>query len=142
MWQARADGGDPDAQFQLGYCFETGQGTQPDMAAATRWYQRAAAQGHARAQYHLGLAFSNGVGVPWDLTEACKWLMLAAQGKLGEATLMLNTLKAPAAVRAKAVQCVKSFQVIAEPRIIVQEQPSPSQQMLQTEEQPGLDLWR
>ncbi len=140
MWQARAENGDPDAQFQLGYNFENGQGTAADVTLAAKWYERAALQGHARAQYHLGLAYSNGVGVQWDLTEACKWLILAARRRLPEAEQMLNTLKAPANVRIEAAHRAKLFQKVEEPLIDAQEVPLPDREIPRIERQLGLDL--
>ncbi len=35
-----AENGDPSAQFDMGYRYETGDGVPKDMAEAIRWYKR------------------------------------------------------------------------------------------------------
>ncbi|HVR36948.1 MAG TPA: tetratricopeptide repeat protein [Methylomirabilota bacterium] len=109
MWQDRAESGDAAAQFQLGYCYDMGQGAPVDIEAACHWYQRAAAQGHARAQHHLGLAFSNGLGVEWNLAEACKWLTLASRNGIAEAAEALQALKIPPDQRAEGERMASRF---------------------------------
>ncbi len=53
-----------------------------DLAAAARWYHRAAEQGEAVAQLNLGDLYSRGSGVLRDLVQAYMWLPLAAaQGR-------------------------------------------------------------
>jgi hypothetical protein len=96
MWTEQAENGDAAAQFQLAYCHEMQLGTRTDLESASRWYRRAALQGHTRAQYHFGIACSNGTpGAPYDLSEAIKWLSLAARNGIPEAQAALKTLKAP-----------------------------------------------
>jgi TPR repeat protein len=115
IWQARADAGVAAAQFQLGYCFETGQGTLSDLVLSVKWYTRAAMQGHALAQYRQGLAYSNGIGVSWDLAEACKWFILAAQQKVTEAAAVLHSLKTSPEVRLAAEENARNFRAVLEP---------------------------
>ena len=72
--RARAEQGDPTAQFNLARLYATGIGvplseTDAD-AAAAQWYRLAAAQGHAGAQHGLGLKYDTGIGVPEDDAEA------------------------------------------------------------------------
>ncbi len=52
-YQAKAFAGDPHAQFKLGWAYETGDGLPQDTNAASRWYQKAARQGHRNAQLNL-----------------------------------------------------------------------------------------
>ena len=40
----------PEAQFALGRMYEQGEGIQPDLQEAVRWYKEAAKQGHTEAQ--------------------------------------------------------------------------------------------
>ena len=119
MWQARAECGDPEAQFQIGYCLETGQGVASDPVLAARWYHRAAAQGHPRSQYCLGLAYSNGIGVEWDLVKACKWLILASERNFKDAGQFLNSIKAVPEIRAEAARQARLFKPVEEPRVSV-----------------------
>lgn len=54
-WRPLAQGGDPDAQFNMGQAYKLGRGVKADMGAAVDWYRKAAAQGHVRAEDNLGL---------------------------------------------------------------------------------------
>jgi hypothetical protein len=79
-----ADQGDAMAQFNLGVCFNNGQGVAMDPVEAVKWYRKAAEQGNANAQNNLGVCFMNGHGAAKDLEEAAKWFQKAAdQGDTG-----------------------------------------------------------
>lgn len=54
-YQSKAQQGDAHAQFRIGWAYETGEGLPQDANAATRWYQRAARQGHRNAKLNLVL---------------------------------------------------------------------------------------
>jgi len=73
-----AQGGDPNAQFQMGDLFMTGHGVARDPAAAAGWYRAAAQQGHAVAAGNLGVLYANGWGVPQSDVEAVNWFQMAA----------------------------------------------------------------
>lgn len=68
-WRKDAEGGDADAQFNLGQAYKLGRGVPLDTQQAESWYARAAAKGHVQAQDNYGLAlFQNGKpkdAVPW-----------------------------------------------------------------------------
>ena len=55
IWQPLAENGDADAAFNLGQAFRLGRGVAADMAAAQRWFERAARADHLDAQATLGL---------------------------------------------------------------------------------------
>jgi uncharacterized protein len=74
-----AEHGDPVAQFDLGFLYDTGRGLQRDYSEAMKWYRLAADQGHAVAQCQLGTMYADGRGVPRDHAEAAKWYRRAAQ---------------------------------------------------------------
>ena len=117
LWLERAEGGDPFAQYQLGWCYETGEGVERDLEWAFRWYLRAARQGHPRAQYHYGLACSTGVpGVPWNRVEAFKWLTLSAKAGLREAIDALKVFKLPAEEREQGAAAASEFRAAPEPQ--------------------------
>lgn len=42
--------------------YDEGAGVPKDHEEATRWYQRAAEQGHAVAHFNLGVLYANGLG--------------------------------------------------------------------------------
>ena len=66
------------AQFNLGVMYARGDGVEKDPAEATRWYRKAAEQGHAEAQFNLGLRYYKGEGVRKSRTMALKWFRKAA----------------------------------------------------------------
>jgi TPR repeat protein len=71
--------GKADAQYELGMCYQNGEGVGLDEEEAVRWYLAAATQGNARAQYSLALGYFNGSGVKKDEKEAIRWYCMAAQ---------------------------------------------------------------
>jgi TPR repeat protein len=69
LLQDAANEGLPEAQFNLGKCYESGNGVAEDLAAAIGWYEKAAGQGFYLAQYRLAsLLASTG-----DLVTALVW---------------------------------------------------------------------
>ena len=75
----RADAGDADGQFNLGYAYANSEGVPQDYAEAAKWYRKAADQAHSSAQNSLGHAYLNGLGVSQDGAEAVKWFRRAAE---------------------------------------------------------------
>ena len=45
----KAENGDPETQYCLGFCYENGIGVPEDKAEAVNWYRKAAEQGHKEA---------------------------------------------------------------------------------------------
>ncbi len=78
VWKPLAQTGDAEAQYSLGFMYESGWGTQKDYQRAYDWYQRAAQQGHPKAQYNLGLLYFRGLGVDQDKGLAYYWIQNAA----------------------------------------------------------------
>lgn len=69
----------PEAQYQIGVCFDSGCGIEPDPNLAVEWYMQAAAQNHASALYNLGLHFELGhPGLAPDREKACAFYREAA----------------------------------------------------------------
>lgn len=54
-WQAQADKGDPDAQFNLGQAYKWGKGVPQDLTRAEVLFARAAQRGHTGAADNYGL---------------------------------------------------------------------------------------
>ena len=78
----RAQRGDPEAQFNLASFYDKGDvlyGVTQDFAEASRWYTRAAMQGHALAALGLCRLFDQGFGVPQNYAEASRWCRKAAE---------------------------------------------------------------
>lgn len=76
--KAKAESGDANAQRQLGWSYQIGDGVSKDLAEALKWYRKSAAQGNASAQNDLGNFYENGWGVAQDYVEAMKWYLLSA----------------------------------------------------------------
>ena len=91
---ASAEQGNVDAQYNLGYMYDEGQGVPQDYKQAVKWYTKAAEQGDVRAQNNLGLMYDNGQGVPQDYKQAVKWYTKAAEQGAGRAQFNLALLYA------------------------------------------------
>ena len=70
LYKKGAKQGDADAQYNLGYMYENGDGVERDDNIAAEWYEKAAAQGHAKAQNNLAFLYRKGYGVPQDIDKA------------------------------------------------------------------------
>ena len=83
-WQPLADGGSPDAQFNLGLLYLDGKGVPKSYDEAAKWFQRAADQGQVEAQHNLGALYAMGEGVKKNNVQAYKWFSVcAAKGNAG-----------------------------------------------------------
>ncbi|KAH8095471.1 formin-like 2 domain-containing protein [Aureococcus anophagefferens] len=79
-WEAAAAGGDAEAAYNLGVCYETGRGVAQDAERAAALYDQAARRA-AGAQRNLGCCYEDGSGVEADLQRARRnWALAAAQG--------------------------------------------------------------
>ncbi len=74
-----AEQGDAEAQFDLGWKYDQGEGVPQDYKEAVKWYTKAAGQGIAVAQSRLGRMYETGEGVPQDNKEAAKLYTKAAE---------------------------------------------------------------
>ena len=77
-WIARAEAGDSDAQWKLGYRYYNGSGKNKDFKKAEKWFRKAAEQGDAHAQFHLGQMYERGEGLRKDVVLARVWYKIAA----------------------------------------------------------------
>ena len=82
--KAKAQAGDAEAQWELGYCLEEGvydpKGlvlARPDARAAVRWFRESADAGYDSGQIALGVCLSAGRGVRRDEAEALCWFKRA-----------------------------------------------------------------
>ena len=76
-----AEEGIAEAQFNLGYMYQNGQGVKQEYFKAFEWYQKAAEQGLAYTQYNLGNMYYNGLGVRQNYTKAKEYFGLACDNK-------------------------------------------------------------
>jgi len=89
----KAEQGDADAQYNLGFLYANGERVTLDYAEATNWYRKAAEQGDARAQLKLGVLYDHGRGMATsDHVESAKWYRRAAEQGNAEAQARLGSL--------------------------------------------------
>jgi uncharacterized protein len=91
---ARAEQGDPTAQYTLAERYHDGLGVPRDHAQAFAWFLRAAQQGHPRAQTNVGLMLFLGRGTDPDPVEAVKWITLALDQNDPKARQAFDRLRA------------------------------------------------
>jgi TPR repeat protein len=78
-WRKAAVQGNPEAQNNLGQCYEQGLGLPRDAEEAAFWFGKAAQQGHVTAQFNLGVMYEFGRGVAQDFAQAAAWYDKAAE---------------------------------------------------------------
>jgi TPR repeat protein len=62
LFRPLAEEGDTDAQANLGFMYQNGQGIPQDDKQAVAWYRKAADQGSAYGQTNLGFMYESGRG--------------------------------------------------------------------------------
>ena len=75
--RSKAEQGDADAQFNLGFMYFLGEAIPLDYKEAFRWYRASAVQGNSSAQGSLGAMYRAGLGLPQDYILAHMWYNLA-----------------------------------------------------------------
>jgi hypothetical protein len=90
-YQAAADNGAAEAQYNLGQLYYQGEGgVKQDRAAAFEWFLKAAQQGLAEAQAMVGAIYLDGVLTERDQKEGRRWLQRAANQGLTAAQELLE----------------------------------------------------
>jgi TPR repeat protein len=80
--RAKAEQGDAEAQYILGWRYDNGLDVEKDEFEAVKWFRKAAEQGDVNAQYNLSVCYENGQGVMKNDLLAYQWNVLAcANGK-------------------------------------------------------------
>ena len=75
-----AEQGDSEASFELGWKYQYGfRGIPLGLTEATKWYLKAAEQGHIASQVTVGIMYETGWGVTQNLAEVKKWIRKAAR---------------------------------------------------------------
>lgn len=109
-----AEQGNADAQYELGWNYENGNGVEQNLEEAVKWYRKAAEQGHCYAQFNLGVCYENGDGVEEDYEEAIKWYRNAAENGCAEAQCNLGWYYKHNAIDRDQEEAVKWFRKSAE----------------------------
>lgn len=92
-YKEHADAGDAQAQWNLGLCYDDGEGVSMDQEKAVYWYKKAADQGYIPAYSSLGQCYEYGSGVSKNLDEAIYWYKKAADVGVDFAIEKLNKLR-------------------------------------------------
>lgn len=71
--------GDRESQYQLGVCYDEGEGVDIDFDRALVWYHRSAIQGHKGALHNIGQCYYIGKGVRRDFQKAVLWYTRSAE---------------------------------------------------------------
>lgn len=74
---SQAQDGDPLSQYNIGECYEYGNGIELNYASAFYWYSCAANQGNVDAQWRLSRAYALGIGTPISYRDAYFWELIA-----------------------------------------------------------------
>ncbi|MBO4464175.1 MAG: SEL1-like repeat protein [Prevotella sp.] len=83
-----AEAGCDSAQYEVGYLYNRGWGTEKDYDKALEWYRKAAEAGLASAQNDLGVMYIFGNGVTENKEEAVRWFQKSADQ--GEPRAQIN----------------------------------------------------
>ena len=117
--EARAEGGDAQAQFSLGLKFSN-PGAAQNYFLAEKWYLKAADQSHSLAQFNLGIMYAQGQGVRRDEAKALVWIRKAAdlgdagaQYKLGSQHHRASLGELPEAAFESRIEAYKWLQLAA-----------------------------
>ena len=89
---ARAQQGDPVAEFAFGLRLMMGDGVMPDETAAMQWFEKAAKQGNVPAQLALGAFLTRPDSDEKSVQAGLSWLETAAKGGDWMASLQLSML--------------------------------------------------
>lgn len=80
-WRRSAEAGDARAQYELGGCYENGEGAGIDRTESVRWYRMSAQGGYAPAQFIMGYFCQEDFRLEHDSGEIIRWYrQAAAQG--------------------------------------------------------------
>lgn len=77
--KARAEDGNPVAQYEIAQHFVSGQGVPQDYAQAMAFFEKAAKQGLAPAQFRLASIYEKGLGTSKNPKTAAFWYQRAAE---------------------------------------------------------------
>jgi len=92
QWEAGAARGEAEALYNLGCCYDTGEGVPQSYERAAELWKQAAAKGHAKAQHNLGVLYRDGQGVPQSYDRAVELFQQAAEQGHASAQNSLGTL--------------------------------------------------
>ncbi len=88
-----AEGGDADAQYNIGWMYLNGYGLRINDGVALEWWEKASEQGHSDASFSIGMLYSLGEGeVSKDSDKAIDYYLLAADDGHEDAIVILKSM--------------------------------------------------
>jgi len=75
----KAQAGDAEAEYEIGWAYFTGKGVSVDYQEAARWLRQSAAQGVPDAEFALGYFYEHGKGLRKDDSQAVRYYSAAAK---------------------------------------------------------------
>ncbi|GAB6021537.1 hypothetical protein CHUAL_004138 [Chamberlinius hualienensis] len=78
------------AMYNLGVCYETGQGVQQNLKQAFHYYAEAGKLGNGTALYNVAICYREGIGVVADETECIKYMSKASDLGIKEAQTFMG----------------------------------------------------
>jgi TPR repeat protein len=116
--KTKAEGGDAQAQYNLGVCLYNGIGVEKNHVEAVKWYRKAAEQDDPLAQFNLGYCYENADGVLKDEVAAVEWYRKAAEQNNARAQVNLGSCYAEGTgVPKDDVEAVKWYRKAAEQNV-------------------------
>jgi TPR repeat protein/formylglycine-generating enzyme required for sulfatase activity len=88
--KARAESGDAQAQYELGYDYLNKTKESFNTSEAVMWLKKSADQGFAAAQMMLGVCYAEGIEFPVNHGEAVKWYRKSADQGFADAQVALG----------------------------------------------------
>ncbi len=104
-WLKRATQNNTEAQFNLGYLFENGQGVPVDLFSAARWYELAARQNYPGADHMLKQIRSKILASEKESIK--KWLPKANKGDPASQLALAEILAAGRIVKKNNIEALK-----------------------------------
>jgi hypothetical protein len=71
--------GQPEAQYNLGYCYQQGNTIEKNDSIANTWFLKSAKQGWLNAQFKIAYSYASGRGIKQDYNQAFYWSVKCAE---------------------------------------------------------------
>ena len=84
-----AEGGNAEAQANLGVCYAKGEGVSQSNEEAVRWFKMSVEQNNAKGQFYLAMAYNRGMGVNQDWQESFRLIKESANQGYAKAQTQL-----------------------------------------------------
>lgn len=108
-FQTLAEQGNPEASYNLGLMYASGEGTTQDYAKARESFLASAEAGFALSAYQLGIIYEKALGVDKDMSKSMEWLQKAADAGIPDAQLELGNIYAEGYFGTPDVEKAKSL---------------------------------